>query len=78
MGSSEIDMNICLIAILGTGIFCSNPVDQPRVVDTSCQAFEPIHWSTRDTTETIEQAKQHNAVLVDLCPQYGPEQAGTQ
>lgn len=32
-----------------------------------CQVSEPITWSTRDTVETKEQVKAHNAVYKSLC-----------
>lgn len=35
--------------------------------DVSCAAFEPLHWSRRDTDETIRQAKEHNAAWDALC-----------
>lgn len=32
-----------------------------------CRSAEPIRWSTKDTDETIRQAKAHNAVGRKLC-----------
>lgn len=32
-----------------------------------CEAFQPLAWSARDTDETIQQAKAHNAVGVRVC-----------
>lgn len=31
-----------------------------------CDAAEPFYWNKKDTDKTILQAKQHNAVGVDL------------
>jgi hypothetical protein len=33
----------------------------------ACSAFEPIRWSSRDTDDTIRQAKEHNAAWVAVC-----------
>ncbi len=60
-------MGFCLVMVLGTGILCRDPQEVPRVIDTSCQAFEPIEWSGRDTDETIIQVREHNAVYDSLC-----------
>jgi hypothetical protein len=30
-------------------------------------ASQPIHWSQKDTPETVEQIKEHNAIGVKLC-----------
>ena len=37
------------------------------VTDTSCLAFQPIRYSRRDTPETAEQIRQHNAAWDSLC-----------
>lgn len=39
----------------------------PSVTDVSCQAFEPICVSRRDTPETIDQVLEHNATWEALC-----------
>jgi hypothetical protein len=33
----------------------------------ACSAFEPIHWSKKDTDDTIRQVKEHNAAWAALC-----------
>jgi len=38
-----------------------------NVIDTSCAAFKPITWSSRDTAETIQEVRQHNAAWESLC-----------
>lgn len=38
-----------------------------RVVDTSCQAFRPITYSSRDTAETQREVRGHNAAWDALC-----------
>jgi hypothetical protein len=50
----------------GAGIFRDEPAD-PDVVDTSCQAFEPIRYSRTDTDETRQQIREHNAAWDALC-----------
>lgn len=42
---------------------------KPLVVDTSCAAFRPITYSSRDTTETIQEIRAHNRVYDALCPE---------
>ena len=37
------------------------------VTDTSCLAFEPIRASRKDTPETLDQVRQHNAAWDTLC-----------
>lgn len=36
-------------------------------IDTSCQAFEPITYSRKDTAETMKQVREHNAAWDALC-----------
>lgn len=33
----------------------------------ACYAFEPIHWSSKDTPVTVKQISQHNAVWDAMC-----------
>jgi hypothetical protein len=60
----------CLFAfqILGTGkgVICQEPAGT-AVIDTACQAFEPIRYSRNDTEETKRQARGHNAAWDALC-----------
>ncbi len=62
---------ICLLDVqilgTGTGLICEDGDVSPKVVDTSCQAFEPIRYSKKDTDETIRQAREHNAAWDALC-----------
>lgn len=37
-------------------------------LDTSCEAFEAISYSSRDTPETVDQVRAHNRVYDRLCP----------
>ena len=37
-------------------------------VDTSCTAFRPITYSSRDTPVTIDEVRAHNRVFDRLCP----------
>lgn len=52
----------------GTGgsVLCEQPAQQ-AVIDTACQAFEPIRYSRQDTPETIKQVRAHNAAWDALC-----------
>lgn len=38
------------------------------VVDTSCKAFVPITYSSKDTPETVKEVRAHNRVYDRLCP----------
>jgi len=51
---------------VGKGILCEQPARR-AVVDTACQAFEPIRYSRNDTAETIRQVRTHNAAWDALC-----------
>jgi hypothetical protein len=33
----------------------------------SCESFEPIRWSKKDTAKTVEQVKEHNAAGKAIC-----------
>jgi hypothetical protein len=39
-----------------------------RYLDTSCEAFRPITYSSRDTPETVAEVRAHNRVFDRLCP----------
>lgn len=62
---------ICLldIQILGTGagLICEDGKALPKVIDTSCRAFEPIRYSKKDTEETMRQVREYNAAWDALC-----------
>lgn len=64
------DSRICIFDLqvlgLGKGILCEQPARR-AVVDTACQAFEPIRYSRDDTAETIKQVRAHNAAWDALC-----------
>jgi hypothetical protein len=51
---------------VGKGILCEQPARQV-VIDTACQAFEPIRYSRNDTAETVRQVRAHNAAWDALC-----------
>ncbi len=70
-------MSICLVMVLGTGILCGDPRPEVAVIDTACQAYEPIEWSVHDTDRTIVQVRQHNAVFDGLCADSEPDSVGT-
>lgn len=69
-GTEAAERRICLLDlyVAGTGgsLLCGVPATQ-AVVDTACQAFEPIRYSKTDTAETIRQAREHNAAWDELC-----------
>ena len=48
-------------ATLGSGT-------EVHFVDTSCAAFRPIGYSSRDTPETVAEVRTHNRVFDRLCP----------
>lgn len=50
----------------GKGLICQEPA-RPAVIDTACQAFEPIRYSRNDTDETKRQVRGHNAAWEALC-----------
>jgi hypothetical protein len=56
------------VSIFGTGagILCEQAAS-PSVVDTACQAFEPIRYSKTDSAETVRQIRGHNAAWDALC-----------
>lgn len=40
-----------------------------RYVDTSCEAFRPITYSSRDTAETVYEVRAHNRAFDAICPE---------
>jgi hypothetical protein len=50
----------------GKGLICQEPAGG-AVIDTACQAFEPIRYSRNDTDETKRQIRGHNAAWTALC-----------
>ena len=74
--SAATETRFCFVglSVLGTGVelLCTEP-NGPSVIDTACQAFEPLRWSMRDTPRTIAQARAHNAAWLALC---GPPNVG--
>lgn len=40
-----------------------------RYLDTSCEAFKAITYSSRDTPETVSEVRAHNRAYDALCPQ---------
>lgn len=68
-GTREPAGRFCLLSlvILGTGAEIGCAASQAPAIDTSCQVFEPIRWSRRDTPETVRQVKEHNASWQALC-----------
>lgn len=43
----------------------STPTIDPKTV--ACATFKPIRWSSRDTLETAQQIREHNAAWKALC-----------
>lgn len=43
------------------------PTSISAQTEVACEAFSPIRYSTRDTLETQEQARGHNAAWDALC-----------
>lgn len=46
---------------------CATTTASVGTDSVACSAFEPIRWSSRDTDDTIRQAKEHNAAWAALC-----------
>lgn len=69
-GTEAAERRFCLFefyaAGTGGGIFCEQPAKK-LVVDTACEAFEPIRYSRTDTDETKKRVRAHNAAWDALC-----------
>lgn len=52
---------------------CQTLGSATRYLDTSCGAFRPITYSSRDTAETVKQVRGHNAAFDALCPATQPK-----
>jgi hypothetical protein len=69
-GIEAAETRVCVFDLqlfgVGKGILCEQPARQV-VVDTACQAFEPIRYSRDDTAETVKQVRAHNAAWNALC-----------
>lgn len=48
---------------------CATLGSATRYVDTSCEAFEPITYSSRDTPETVAEVRAHNRAFDTICPE---------
>ncbi len=57
-------MPMAACATLGRGT-------EVHYIDTSCQAFTALTYSSRDTPETVAEIKAHNRVFDKLCPSGG-------
>ena len=70
-GIEAAEKRLCVLElnIFGTGgaLLCSEPVTPQAVIDTSCQAFEPIRYSLHDTEETKKAIRAHNSAWDALC-----------
>lgn len=42
--------------------------DRVRFVDTSCEAFQPITYSSRDTERTRDEVRAFNRAFDAICP----------
>lgn len=55
--------NLLALLLMATTCACVT-----TTIDTSCTSFAPITYSpSRDTIETVTQARQHNAAWIALC-----------
>lgn len=59
-------MHACVLGLTLCLVGCATTTGSVAT-DVSCEAFEPILWSEKDTDETIRQIREHNAVWVALC-----------
>jgi hypothetical protein len=69
--STDAAERVCLLdlQVLGVskGILCEQPARQ-SVVDTACEAFEPILYSQKlDRPELVKKIREHNAAWDALC-----------
>ncbi len=46
---------------------CATPGSGTRYLDTSCEAFKAITYSSRDTPETVSEVRAHNRAYDALC-----------
>lgn len=73
-------MKLCLLLVMlagsGLGIGCQRPMTDSAVIDTFCEAAQPIRWSRLDTPETIAEIKAHNRVWQRLCAVPGSSAPG--
>lgn len=51
-----------ILILTGCGTTGSN------VPSVACEAFDPITWSAKDTTQTVRQIVGHNATGKAICP----------
>jgi len=62
---------LCVMLLSVTLLGCATKTTGSAVTDTGhagfCDVAKPIYWSKADSLDTIEQAKEHNAVGVRLC-----------
>lgn len=62
----SVSRKLLLLGVLLSMAACQTTTPT-AVTDTSCTAFEPFHYSRKDTPETIKQARGHNAAWDALC-----------
>ncbi len=51
---------------------CATTTASVATYAVACSAFDPIWWSSRNTDETIRQAKEHNAAWASICGRTAP------
>lgn len=58
-----------LIIALGSclGACVTDQTGSPAINSIPCQSMDPIHWSHKDTPETVRQSVDNNAVGAKLC-----------
>ncbi len=66
------ERRVCLLDLqilgAGAGLLCTgDDMKTPVVIDTACQAFEPIRYSRKTDPETARQIREHNAAWDALC-----------
>ena len=55
---------LAILPACSTTTVSSAKTDSVRV---SCQSFEPIYWSAKDSAKTVAQVKEHNAAGKAIC-----------
>lgn len=65
---NKVLMLVLMLIVVSVTKGCARMTVSSGAIDRAyCASFQPMWWSDKDTDESIEQAKAHNAVGVKLC-----------
>jgi hypothetical protein len=67
-GASKLPMLLVPMLTILTGCTTIRGAGTDRYIDTSCSAFRPITYSSRDTPETVAEVRAHNRAYDAICP----------